>query len=44
VLLAAQAAFAPLQVSYGKSTEWTLEVTANYVRARVMDIAALLAH
>ena len=35
--LAAQAAFAPLQVSYGKSSEWTLEVTVNYMEVANID-------
>ena len=32
-----QAAFTPLQVSYGASTAWTLEVTVNYLEVANID-------
>ena len=35
--LRAQAALAPLQVSYGKSQAWTLEVTVNYLEVADID-------
>jgi hypothetical protein len=33
----AQPALAPLQVSYGKSQAWTLEVTVNYLEVADID-------